>query len=141
MQRETQYRPVTVGINLRTVAGSANERIVFRNGSVVVESKNLSEMLARVLRSLRFSTMRRCKEQRAILREHDSRAVSARKCAVRIGSENLPHLRQSFAVETTSRQDRRRPVSGAAVRPLGGFDIREIHEMVRREIRMKRNVH
>src|SRR5262249_15625026 len=120
-------------VNLGPVSRFADERVVLRNRAVVVEAKNLSDILHRILRPLLVTVMRRAQKQRPVRRKKNARRISAGQRGPGFSDENLLHILKRFAVETSSSESSGIDGSVGAVGLRLRHVIGEIDQLVFRE--------
>src|SRR5581483_4724577 len=84
--------------------------------------------------------MRRADVQFPVRSEHYARSISAIERLPRIGDEDVLHIIESLAIESSSCQRRGRPIPVSAIRVLPLFDVCQVYKAVAGEIRMQRDV-
>src|SRR5713101_6207402 len=100
---ETQRVPVAEGIHFRFVAGASDERVVARHCAVVAQPQHFARVAVRILCAIAASPAGR-HEKGAVETERDA----GRSAGAGTGDENVAHVGQRAAVETSPRQRERR---------------------------------
>ena len=132
-------------VDLRQVAGLADERVVFRHAAVVFDPDDLAEMRIRLLRRHRHVALAERDEERAVFVPREPRAVAAARGADTFVPRSLDGNRDEDVLAVGERRtavpsraiDRRRRVSDCAWKRLR---VRDVDQTVRRELRMQRHV-
>ena len=128
MHREPERAAVPERVDLGLVARLADERIVLRHRAVVAQAQHLAEVAVWLLRRVGHAAERRHIEH-AVAAERETRDPTRLR-----RDEHVANVRERVAVPNAARDaERRRAGRGRLV-------VAEIHEVIRRELRMQRDV-
>ncbi len=115
-------------IDLGFVAFLADERVVLRQRTVVVQAQHLAEIAVRLLRRVGLAAERRHVEL-AVAAEREARDAARLRC-----DEHVADVLERVAVPYAARDAERR-------RPRGRrLHVCQVHEVIRRELRMQCDV-
>ena len=141
MKRHANSVPNAEGEDLRPVPGPPHKGIVGGRGAVLIEPKDLTAVVVRVLRPDRVAQTlleTRCPDRHiklAVGPEDDPCGGGAVRPGNRL--EDLADIRELVALQTRSDDGRSPKAFGARL----GLPVRHVHEPILREARVERDVH
>jgi hypothetical protein len=108
--------------------------------AVVVQSQNLSDVRIQALWQVHVAAMRRREIHLAVGAERDARSVAAGQRFPCVRLEDVLHVEKRAAVESSTGESGRRPITCAASGRRALLHVRQVDESIGRKIGVQRDV-